>query len=132
MIASSTSILLNEWYHVGIVCDGITGYIYVNGVLTDQGPLPRPRSLNRFNNFFGKSSLTKNISYIDASIDEIKIYEGVLAAVDIQSDYSTSSNGFFLFLFSYFIKINKCFHNLTGKQIINSCNKACKFFEISI
>jgi len=88
---SRGSLQLNTWYHLAIVSLQTHNYIYVNGMLVsfigDHAPVSV--SVNRNNNFFGKSD--SNTTNINAVLDEIRIYTGAMTANQVLNDYRNSS-----------------------------------------
>jgi hypothetical protein len=81
---------LNTWYHVAAVLQGQKAYIYINGIQVANGPMQRPRSILRKENYIGRS----NYHYVnldddaDAVYDDIKLFKGALKSSDIMNDYT--------------------------------------------
>lgn len=81
---------LNIWYHVAAVLQGQKAYIYINGIQVANGPMQRPRSILRKENYIGRS----NYHYVnldddaDAVYDDIKLFKGALKSTDIMNDYT--------------------------------------------
>ncbi len=81
---------LNTWYHVAAVLQGQKAYIYINGIQVANGPMQRPRSILRKENYIGRS----NYHYVNldddagAVYDDIKLFKGALKSSDIMNDYT--------------------------------------------
>jgi hypothetical protein len=92
---SSPLIQLNTWYHIANVFSGTTSYIYVNGNLVSSGTQYVPKNVIRNKNYFGKSNWAN--SNVNASFDDLRIYNGALSAEQILNDYTLSSNNGIVF-----------------------------------
>ncbi|MFB9421176.1 LamG domain-containing protein, partial [Nonomuraea rubra] len=83
----TASLPLNTWSHLAATYDGTTLRLYVNGVLTSErtagGPIRTDNGVLRI----GGNSLWGE--YFNGLIDEVRIYNRALNAVQIQTDMST-------------------------------------------
>ena len=87
---SSSEISLSTWYHVAVGMKGSKGFLYINGNLSSIGTLPIPQNVYRVSNFIGWDNFGD--SYLNAILDEIKIYEIALSADEINQDMSIGGN----------------------------------------
>ena len=96
---ASSSIQLGLWYHVAYVLQGITGFVYVNGVLVSSGQQLRTDYDIRTNNYLARSQ-----SYINtnAIYDELRLYEGAISSSQIANYYFQSIIG----KYNYFKNFN--------------------------
>ncbi len=113
-LTATGAIQNGEWSHVAFVQEGTVGKIYVNGVLSAEGTVNMPATLDGMGttqkNYVGRSQFSGD-AYLSAYLDEIviakramsaeEIYllgtiqlseEDVLAAVDIPSKESVKEN----------------------------------------
>jgi hypothetical protein len=82
---------IEMWYHVAFVYGGTNTFIYVNGFLSNSRSSLvdySKMSTSRMQNYFGGSSKRKEWSSVH--LDEIKIYNKVLTAEQIQIDMTTT------------------------------------------
>ncbi|AQZ67377.1 hypothetical protein BKM31_43255 [[Actinomadura] parvosata subsp. kistnae] len=83
----TASLPLNTWSHLAATYDGTTLRLYVNGVLASQraagGPIRTDNGVLRI----GGNSLWSE--YFSGLIDEVRIYNRALSAVQIQTDMTT-------------------------------------------
>lgn len=71
----------NEWQYVTLTVEGSNAKLYVNGKLTNQGDIaPDIMSQNGAMIYFGVNAWD---AYFKGSLDEVKIYNGVLTADEI-------------------------------------------------
>lgn len=91
LLTVSSSLELNQWYHIAFVLRGNTTYVYLNGSIVGSRDQHRPRNVTRNNNYIGKS-WNSNDSYADATISDLKIFQEGMQPTDIKEDYTTSSN----------------------------------------
>jgi hypothetical protein len=72
------------------------GKLYINGDLASFTKMITPSIVQRTSNFFGRSN--KNDSkYINAILDDFRLYRGAMSAYDVQYDYNMTSIGGNLF-----------------------------------
>lgn len=83
-----TYLTLNRWHHLAIILKGNTIYYYLNTVL-DQSTLNSnlPRNVIRTICKFGKNYYTS--SYLNAYLDDIKIYNRSLNATEVAADFNS-------------------------------------------
>ena len=79
--ATTTTIHDDQWHHVAAVRDGATGQIYIDGVLAAQAS-GTVKSLEPLGVVVGCDS-RDNINYLNAAIDDIRIYRRALAVQDL-------------------------------------------------
>ena len=84
--SSTNSINLNEWTHIATTYNGGTVKQYINGVEDGSVITANPVFL-AFNSFNSKiGSTVSNTDLIDATIDEVKIFNRGLSATEIISE----------------------------------------------
>ncbi len=83
----------NKWMHIaGSVDPSGNGKLYVNGVLVASGDLHLPESIERTNNYIGRSNWT-NDKYYDGKLDELTMWNTELTLEEIQEVmYSKAGN----------------------------------------
>ena len=82
----------NTWYHIVGIFDRASdkGYVYINGVLEAEGPLPDAQSTNDGLAKIGcRNSVTDEP--FDGTIDEVRIYDRALSPEQIQRLYEEGS-----------------------------------------
>lgn len=85
VVRSSTAIGVNQWSHLTVTMETTKMAIYVNGSLATMfsyGFEWTPRNVNRTMCYLGKSSW--NDAYLQAYLDEIKIFDYALTNSQIQ------------------------------------------------
>ena len=86
-------ITLKKWYFVTFVLKGTTGYIYLNGVVSQKGLLDVPSNVIRNQNYIGKAincQACNSATYADVIMDEIKIYSGAMESQQVMNEYELS------------------------------------------
>ena len=94
---------ISTWYHVALVLEGNTGYIYVDGSLVNSGPQYSPINATRSSYYIGQIYSISS-SYYDTTFDELRIYQGAMQQIDIRKDYTTSSTSGIFVLYANLIK----------------------------
>lgn len=89
-ITNAPSIEANKWYHLTYVVQNGMAAIYINGVKGAQGSMISPNPVNRTNNYIAKSNWPTDPP-TDATIDDLKIYDGALTDSEIMIDYASMS-----------------------------------------
>jgi hypothetical protein len=75
-----------QWVHVTAVNDGNgNGYIYINDVLVVAGPQNVPATVNRNEEFVGRSAYNGD-AFFSGSIEDLHIWNSARSAAQIQSD----------------------------------------------
>ena len=92
---TSTSLNLNERYHLVFTLNQTIGRIYVNGIKVAEGPMSTPSNVMRMNNFIGKSKWAQDTLYANAVYRNIRIFQGALTPNYILDDYFLTPNGKF-------------------------------------
>jgi hypothetical protein len=92
-IKSVTPLKLNTWIHVAVVLKGNLASIYFNGILETSGEVFKPRNIVRTSNFIGKSNWGHD-AHVDASFDEIKIFNRALYIEEIIDEAKSSNISF--------------------------------------
>ena len=85
-------LLPNTWYHIVGVFDRASdkGYVYINGVLEAEGPLPDAPSTNDGLTKIGcRNSATDGT--FDGKIDDVRIYDRALTAEEIRQLYNLTN-----------------------------------------
>ena len=87
-VTGTTTVQANTWYHVAMVAsNGGTVRLYVNGV--EEGtPVGTINSLWTDGDRFYVGNTSPVGGFFDGLIDDVRIYEQVLSAADIQTIYS--------------------------------------------
>jgi len=85
-IKNSPIITPNIWYHLLLTYDGSTLSFYVNGVLANSQAKSGNISYSSMDLFIGTDAL--NAHYLKGKIDDIRIYNRVLSANEIQALYN--------------------------------------------
>jgi len=85
----------NRTVHVACVCDRASGYlaVYTNGVLASQLNATSPALTNVSGSwsFIGRSLFSSD-AYLNASIDELRIYDGRLTPQEIAANFRAGPN----------------------------------------
>ena len=91
-LSASVALQSNIWYHVAFVAKSSTVTTYVNGIkVAGSSNMYVANCVNRIYNYFGHPKWSN--TYINAVLDEMKIYDGALDVNQILSDYTLSSSG---------------------------------------
>lgn len=84
VLATGSMIVLNQWQHFAVTLDSAgNAKIYRNGVLVGSGTTLVPSNLTRSSNFIGRSNWTSD-DYFDGALEDIRVYNRVLSATEIQ------------------------------------------------
>lgn len=87
---SKSKIELDKWYHVTYTQQRNVGYMFVNGIqVLNENLSNAPKSDVRTQNFIGSNSWKEanGEAEVDATYDDIKIYDGAFTAEDAYNDY---------------------------------------------
>jgi len=91
---TSASTLASGWHHIAVVLDvgaTYTGTLYIDGVVagTNTAMTLRPSTIgNTANNWIGKSAFVGNDPYFAGLIDDFRVYNRALTAVEITALYT--------------------------------------------
>ncbi len=85
-LISNTVLPVGEWHHITGVHKGGYSYLYINGTLTDSAQTYGPRKVLRNNNYIGRHCERPEGPYVDADIDELKIFKRALELHEIQAE----------------------------------------------
>jgi hypothetical protein len=79
-VTSNQSLRIGQWSFVTAVLRGNTGYIYINGQQTAEGPMNfKPRNVERFNNYIGKPDTYEYFQqHANAVLDDLRIFNRAL------------------------------------------------------
>lgn len=89
-INSASPLPAGEWHHVAITLSGTTGTLYIDGVLagTNSSMSNKPSALGATSlNYIGKSQFSTD-PYLNAIVDEFRIYNRALSATEVKTVYS--------------------------------------------
>jgi hypothetical protein len=84
-INTATTMSTGSWHHVVVTLNGNTGILYLNGapVGTNSTMTLRPTNLgSTANNYLGRSQYS-NDPYLNATLDEFRIYSVPLSAAEV-------------------------------------------------
>jgi hypothetical protein len=73
----------NQWVHLAATISGNTGTVFMNGQPVASGPMKPPRSVNRTNNFIGRSNRTGD-PYANAIVEEFRIWNVARSGAQIR------------------------------------------------
>ncbi|UCC23447.1 MAG: hypothetical protein JSW23_05180 [Planctomycetota bacterium] len=100
-IDSGVSVVVNEWAHVALVQDGADVDVYINGVSENSasdGAAPTTRRhVNADIGAYDAETAMK--CFFEGSIDEVRIYDRALSAVEVEELYWTDIGGAGLAIF---------------------------------
>ena len=91
-IAFNNRLQLNTWYHIAVTMQLTNVYIYINGVLSASGSGYVSSCIARSSNFIGASNSNTD-PYLNAVVDELRIYQGAMTAPQILDDFTATSPG---------------------------------------
>jgi hypothetical protein len=85
-LKANRKLSLNQWNHVAATLNGTTASIYVNGVLAGTMTVNTPlSSIVRNNCYIGKSNHPAD-GFLNASLDEVRIWNRALSQCEIQNN----------------------------------------------
>ncbi|MEM1324795.1 MAG: LamG-like jellyroll fold domain-containing protein [Bacteroidota bacterium] len=87
-----TTINDNTWRHIAITYDGSTMLFYVDGVLDDTWSVSNVNTDGQ-NLFIGKNVLNRNDEYYNGLLDEVRIWDNVRTAAQIQATKDVEFSG---------------------------------------
>lgn len=93
-INCNSSMAAGVWYHVAVTLSGNTGVLYLNGVPvgTNSAMTLRPSTLGlTANNYLGRSQYSGD-AYLNATLDEFRIYSVPLSAAEIAATCAMGPN----------------------------------------
>ena len=86
VVLSAETMPPNEWLHLAITYDGSNAKLFVNGVADPVGAVPILIGLKTDCDFFiGRANRTKTSRSFAGELDEVRVYNRVLGAGDIQA-----------------------------------------------
>jgi hypothetical protein len=85
LLASGVTIEANRWYHVVAIHTGSRAYLYVNGIAHSKSTTLTPTGASGYPLQIGGT--TYSGQYINATIDEVRIYNRVLSEEEIKQLY---------------------------------------------
>ncbi|HET7624136.1 MAG TPA: LamG-like jellyroll fold domain-containing protein [Verrucomicrobiae bacterium] len=89
-INCNSSMAVGTWYHVAVTHNGNEGILYLNGVSvgTNSSMTLKPSDLgDTANNYLGRSQFSSD-AYLNARLDEFRIYSIALSANEIAATYA--------------------------------------------
>ncbi len=90
-VTSTTNLVVNTWTHVAFTYDGTTLRMFVNGVQVSS--LAGPASIIASNGVLRIGGNGVWGEYFRGLIDEVRIYNRALTAMEIQTDMNTAVGG---------------------------------------
>lgn len=87
-VYSTSNVEIGQWYHVACTYDGSTATIYINGFGAGQGSLSGPPLTSSDPVTIGYAGYH---TYFSGALDEVRIYNRALSALEINSLYSLSA-----------------------------------------
>ncbi len=87
-LKGKTEVPTKTWVHVAVVLGPAGGELYFNGEVVASNPtlVLRPADLGRTNsNYIGRSQFVSDDPYLDATIDEFRVYDRALSADEIKA-----------------------------------------------
>jgi DUF1680 family protein len=95
-IDGDAALPVDQWTHIAVTRRGTAGTLYVNGVVAGTNPAMtlRPADLGvTTGNWIGRGQFPqRNVSYLNAAIDEFQIFDRALTADEVRS-LTTSAGG---------------------------------------
>ncbi|HEY1201618.1 MAG TPA: LamG-like jellyroll fold domain-containing protein, partial [Niastella sp.] len=89
-INSASPLPVGEWHHIAVTLSGTVGILYIDGVSvgTNTGMSNKPSALGATSlNYIGKSQFSAD-PYLNAIVDEFRIYNRALSATEVKSVYT--------------------------------------------
>lgn len=83
-ITAPNPVPTNQWIHLAVTLRTNFAILYVNGTPVTSGTVLPPAPVLRTNNYLGKSAWT-NDEYLDASLDEVRIWNVARTEAEIQN-----------------------------------------------
>ena len=87
---------IGKWHYFAFTVKGTTGYMYVDGVGYGSGPVLNPRFRSVSKNNFGRDPNLNG--YLNASINDVKIYRGALSYNEIVEECFRTAPSLFLMI----------------------------------
>jgi hypothetical protein len=91
---STVPINVNEWAYLAVTLSGTLGTIYINGTaVNSSSAMVVPRNIVRTGNFIGRSNWDlsgTNDLFMNALVDEFRIYSRSLSASEIETQFKES------------------------------------------
>ena len=92
-ITIENQLTTNTWIHLAATIDSLgNGKIFKNGEPIKSDSIHRPESINRTQNYLGKSNWSGN-GYFDGKLDEIRIWNKARTQAEIQADKDRRLSG---------------------------------------
>lgn len=92
-VSSSTSLVINTWYHVAATYDGTTTVIYINGAQdTSSGAITGSIDATATDVLMG--ALTSSTNLFSGYLDSVKVYNQVLTAAQILGNYNAEKSSY--------------------------------------
>jgi hypothetical protein len=85
--AMDTSLVLNQWSHVGIVFNGAEVRFYVNGTLVTTKPMAGTITARDSDLYIGADA--NPWQYFKGMLDDVRVYNRSRTAADVQADMNT-------------------------------------------
>lgn len=115
-VSSPVTMVTGRWYHVAATqtAAGLVT-LYIDGVAVTSATLPVPLNISRTSNFIGRSNWTAD-AYLDAKMDELRIWSVARTASEIRSNMLKTVAANATGLVAYY----RC-NEGSGTALVNAC-----------
>ncbi|MBI4174141.1 MAG: hypothetical protein HY517_00725, partial [Candidatus Aenigmarchaeota archaeon] len=124
-IYGSSNVSDGRWHHgvVAISADGLTGKIYVDGVLDNTSTSSTAYNTDNTGNLLVGADWAKASGFFNGTIDEVKIFNRTLTAAEVYAEYAANSlqlnESAILGAGTYFYKLNTSgSNNYTSEELV--------------
>jgi len=93
ILASTTVVDAGRWYHVAATYDGTTARLYVDGMLEDESFVVGRRDVGTAPIAVGRSGEASGDAPCNCAVDELRIFDTALTAVQVQEGLAAGPSG---------------------------------------